>query len=63
MGREGIEGYSDKTGGRVEINPEERHGGPIASECSEPQLLSRGAERLLVFRADLPGLSAASCEG
>lgn len=34
MGREGIEGYSDKTGGRVEINPEDRHGGPIASESA-----------------------------
>lgn len=33
MGREGIEGYSDKTGGRVEINPEDS-GGPIASESA-----------------------------
>lgn len=34
MGREGIEGYSDKTGGRVEINPADRRGGPIASESA-----------------------------
>lgn len=31
-------------------------------ECSEPQLLSRGAGQLLVFGGDLPGLSTASCE-
>lgn len=34
MGREGIEGYSDKTGGKVEINPEDS-GGPIASESAQ----------------------------
>lgn len=34
MGREGIEGYSDKTGGRAEINPEDRRGGPVASESA-----------------------------
>lgn len=48
MGREGIEGYSDKTRGRAEINPEDRHDGPIAPECSEPRLLGRGAEQLLL---------------
>lgn len=63
MGREGIEGYSDKTGGRVEINSEDRHGGPIASESSEPPVLSRGAEWLLAFWGDFPGLSAGSCVG
>jgi len=34
MGREGIEGYSDKTGGRAVINAEDRLGGPIASESA-----------------------------
>lgn len=63
MGREGIEGYSDKTGGRAEINSEDRHGGPIASESSEPPALGGGAEWLLAFWGDFPGLSAASCAG
>lgn len=48
MGREGIEGYSDKTGGRVEINPEDS-GGPIASESAQSPRC-RDEEQLLVLK-------------